>query len=96
MLYEPPKTKRYILIGASAVILAVLVVAFLPLLFKNKTTQTPVSNLSSQRKLQQEKIQKESQKLDQIRESSGAKDFTPEEINQQSQKLDDLRNQMVK
>ena len=36
MLYEPPKTKRYILIGASAVVLAVLAIVAIPILYKNK------------------------------------------------------------
>jgi hypothetical protein len=96
MLYESPKTKRYILIGAMAVILVVLAIVIIPLLYKNKTTQTPTDNVVSQEKLQQEKIQQQSQQLDKIREGSGMKNYTSEEINQQSQKLDELRNQIVK
>lgn len=97
MLYEPPKTKKYIFIfGASAVVLAVLIIVIVLLFYRQKTFKNPQTNLSPQEKLQQQKIQKESQKLDQIREGLGAKDYTPEEINQQSQKLDDLRNQIVK
>ena len=45
MLYEPPKTKRYILIGAATVILAVLIVAIVPFFFRDKTLQTPTANL---------------------------------------------------
>ena len=96
MLYEPPKTKRYILIGASAIVLAVLAIVAISFIYKNKTSQTPANNVVSQEKLQQQKIQKESQKLDEIRESSGMKDYTPEEINQQSKKIDEIRKQTVK
>ena len=94
MLYEPQKTKRYILIGASAVVLAVLVIIAAPLLYKQKTSPLPIPNLPLT--AEQKKIQKESQGLDEIRESSGVKSFTTEEINQQSQKLDELRKQIVK
>jgi len=45
MLYEPPKTKRYILIGAATIVLAVLAIVITPLLFKKKTTLTPTANL---------------------------------------------------
>ncbi|OGI27442.1 MAG: hypothetical protein A2359_04890 [Candidatus Moranbacteria bacterium RIFOXYB1_FULL_43_19] len=61
MLYEPPKTKKYILIGATAVVLAVLVIIAAPLLFKNKTTQTPTANLPLT--AEQKKMQKEQDKL---------------------------------
>jgi hypothetical protein len=97
MLYEPPKTKKYILIGAAAIALAILVIAAFSVFNKNKTIQTSENNLLlMKKKLQQEKIQKQSQKLDQIKENSGIKDYTPEEIDQQSKKLDELRNQMIK
>jgi predicted Holliday junction resolvase-like endonuclease len=57
MLYEPPKTKRYILIGVIAIVLAVFAVVAVPLLH-NKITQTPQDNpISIKEKLQQEKIQ---------------------------------------
>jgi cytochrome c-type biogenesis protein CcmH/NrfF len=59
MLYRPPKTKKYILIGASAIALAVLAVVIAPLSYRQKTSQTPASNLSSQEKAKQAKIQKE-------------------------------------
>lgn len=45
MLYELPKTKRYILIGAGAVVLAILVVAIAPFFFRDNTAQNPTSNL---------------------------------------------------
>ena len=63
MLYEPHKTKRYILIGAVAVVLAVLIVAIVPFFFKDKTLQNLSTNLSTEAKLQKEKIQKEQDKL---------------------------------
>ena len=95
MLYEPYKRlKKIIIIGAVAAVLAVLAIVAIPLLYKNKTSQNQNTNLPVTS--QQQKIQKESQKLDQIKKSSGAKNYSPEEIDQQSQKLDELRNQMVK
>lgn len=70
MLYEPPKTKKYIVVGAIAVALAVLVIAAIPPFYKSKTIQTPVTNLSSlQEKIQQEKVQQELKKLDEVKKS---------------------------
>lgn len=94
MLYEPSKTKKYILIGAAVIVLAVLAIVVIPLLFKDKTIQTPTANIP--KTSQKQKIQKQSQKLDQIREGAGINSYTPEELERQSKKLDELRNQMVK
>jgi len=58
MLYESPKTKKYILIGAGAVVLAVLIVAIIPFFFRDKTTQVP-TNLPLA--AEQQKIQKDMQ-----------------------------------
>jgi len=76
MLYEPPKTKQYIIIGAGAVVLVVLLFFIFSIFQKNKATQTPADNAVIQEKLKQEKIQKESQKLDQIKENIGAKNYS--------------------
>ena len=94
MLYKPPKAKRYITIGVIAILLAVLAIVAIPIIYKNKPIQTPPANIS--KISQQQKIQKESQRLDEIKKSSGVKDYSQEEINQQSKKLDELRNQAVK
>ena len=93
MLYEPPKTKQCILIGAAAVFLAVFLAVAIPLLYKKKTIQAPSVNLVDTK---WQKVQKQSQRLDKIREVSGMKNYTSEEIEQQSKKLDELRNQIVK
>ena len=91
MLYEPPKTKRYILIGAATVILAVLIVAIVPFFFRDKSSPNPIANLSPQAKLQQQKIQKEFEKLEAIRESSNAKSPSPEEIQKEFAELEKQR-----
>jgi septal ring factor EnvC (AmiA/AmiB activator) len=60
MLYEPPKTKKYILIfGAVAAVLAVLAIIVIPLIYKSKTLQIPTDNVAAQEKIKQEKIQKD-------------------------------------
>lgn len=92
MLYEPPKTKQHIIIfGAIAIVLAVLVIVAIPLLYKNKTTQTPVTGLSPQEKLQQEKIQKEFEKLEAMRKNTNAKTPTPEDIQKEFAELEKQR-----
>ena len=92
MLYEPPKTKRYIIIfGAVAAALAVLATVAIPLLFKYKTLQAPVANLSSQEKLEQQKIQKEFEKLEAIQKSTNQKQPTPEEIQKEFAELEKQR-----
>jgi flagellar biosynthesis/type III secretory pathway M-ring protein FliF/YscJ len=96
MLYEPPNKKQYIIIGAAAIVLVVLIFFIFAIVSKNKTTQTPKDNIAVQEKAKQEKIQKESQRLDQIKESVSAKNYSQEEINQQSKKLDELKNKIVK
>jgi len=88
MLYELPKTKRYILIGASAVVLAVLLFF---LFQKNKENQFPANSAAVQ-----EKTKQESQKLDQIKENSGIKNYSAEEIKNQSRRLDELRARLEK
>lgn len=85
MFYDPPKTKRYILIGAIAIVLAVLAIYAIPLLYKNKTTQTkenlPVTS-------QQQKIQKEFDKLGAMRKSTNATPPTQEEIQKEFDALE--------
>jgi hypothetical protein len=85
MLYEPPKIKRYILIGASAVILAVLVVSFLPLLFNNKTTKTPPVNLPMTAK--QRKAANSLKKLKKLETSQNLQPPTQEQIQNSLQEL---------
>jgi len=94
MLYEPPKTKRYILIGAAAIVLAVLIVVAAPLLFKYKTLQTtPVANLSPKEKLQQEQIQKEFDKLEAMRKNTDVKQSSQEDIQKEFDALEKQRAQ---
>jgi len=71
MPYELSKAKKYILIGAGAIVLAVLAVVAAPLLYRQKYFQDSVSNLSPQEKLEQEKIKKEFEKLEVMREDAG-------------------------
>ena len=96
MLYEPSKTKRYILIWTGAVILAVLAIVLIPLLYGNKTIQTPATNLSPQAKLQQEKIQKEFDKLDQIRKSQNTASPTKEEVQKEFDRIKSLGAIVIK
>jgi hypothetical protein len=85
MLYEPPKIKRYILIGASAIILAVLIVAIVPFFFRDKKIQVPTANIPMTAK--QSKIQKEQNKL--IEMSKIQSNFAPsqEQIQKDSNRL---------
>jgi hypothetical protein len=93
MLYEPPKTKRYILIGASAVVLAVLVIVAAPLIYRSKTNQAPVANLLPQGRVQQQKIQKELDKLETMRKSMNIKEPTQEEIQKELAELERQRSE---
>jgi hypothetical protein len=64
MLYEPHNhLKKIIIIGVAALFLAVLAIVAVPLLYRQTTLQTPMTNLSPQAKLEREKIQKEQDKL---------------------------------
>lgn len=65
MLYETPKTKRYIIIGAVAIVLAVLVVAVVPLFRGVKKDSN--SNLSVQHPLtaKEKKIQQDAKEFSQ-------------------------------
>jgi len=87
MLYEPPKTKKYILIGTGAVFLAVLVVIVAPLIFKGRTKQNPAVNLPLT--AEQERIQKEFEKLEAMRKDE--KIPTPEEIQKEFEELEKQR-----
>jgi len=87
MLYEPPKTKKYILIGAIVIILAVLAIVAIPLIFKKKTT--PTANLPMT--AEQKKIQKEFKKLEAMRKDMNSKDPTPEEIQKEFAELEKQR-----
>ena len=58
MLYEPDKTKKYLIIfGISAVFLAILIIVAVPLFYRQKTPQTPSANLPLT--AEQKRIQKE-------------------------------------
>ena len=91
MLYEPPKTKQYLIIGAAVVFLAILIAFGLSLAYKNKKVQTPVDNTANQEKLQQEKIQKEFDKLETMRKSTNAKEPTQEDIQKEFDALEKQR-----
>jgi hypothetical protein len=82
MLYEPPKTKQHIIFfGAVAAVMAVLAIVGISLFNKKNPPQAPENNLSSIKdKLQQEKIQKEFDKLEAMRKSMSIKQPTQEEI----------------
>lgn len=85
MLYEPPKTKKYLIIGAIAVILAFLVVVAIPFFFKGKTSKTPTANFPLNP--QQQKIQKEQDKM--IEAAKKQKDSAPsaEQLQKDSNRL---------
>ena len=85
MLYEPSKTKKYILIGASAVVLAVLVVAIAPLFFRDKTLQTPTANLPLT--AEQQKIQKEQDKLIEMAKKEKNSILSAEKIQKEQDRL---------
>lgn len=87
MLYEPPKTKKYILIGATAVILAVLAVAIIPFFFRDKSLQAPVTNLSPQAKLEKEKIQREQDKLIEMSKNQSDSALSSEQLQNDSNRL---------
>ncbi|MFA5925925.1 MAG: DUF6550 family protein [Parcubacteria group bacterium] len=92
MFYEPLKAKRYIIIGTSAVILAVLIVAIVPLFFKNQSSlKNPATDLSPEAKREQEKIQKEFDKLEAMRRNQDVKESTPEQIQQEFDSLEKQR-----
>jgi len=63
MLYEPPKTKKYIIIfGVVAFFLAVLAIVAAPLIYKNKK-QSQVPALSLEERAKQENLQKDAEKM---------------------------------
>jgi hypothetical protein len=85
MLYEPPNNlKKIILIGSAALFLAVLVIVATPLLYKSK--KTPTANLPATS--EQQKIQKEFEKLEAIRKSTNARQPTQEEIQKEFAELE--------
>jgi hypothetical protein len=90
MLYEPSKTKRYILIGAIAAALAVLVIVAVPLIYRNKKSQTPVTKLSPQEKLQQDRIQKELSQFRAMQKNAKVASPTEEQIKKE---LDSFKKQ---
>jgi uncharacterized membrane protein YdfJ with MMPL/SSD domain len=97
MLYEPPKTKKYIIVfGTVALVVAVLSVLAIQLFYKSEESSTPIPGSFSQTESKQQKIQKQSQRLDQLYESAGAKSYTLKELEQQSKKLDELKDQLTK
>lgn len=91
MLYEPPKNKRFIVIGATAIVLAALAIVIIPLLFKDKNSQIPTVNLPQNP--QQQKIQKEFEKLEAIRKSTNVKSPTQEEIQKEFDALENQRKE---
>lgn len=93
MLYEPPKTKHYIIIGAAAIILVVLLFAIFSIFHKNKKSQIPVDSTTAQEKAKQEKIQAELKKLDEVKksENSNTPAPTPADIQKELKKLDEAK-----
>jgi hypothetical protein len=92
MLYEPHKhLKKIIIIGSAALFLAVLAIVITPLLYKNKTLRKPTANLPPT--TEQQKIQKEFEKLEVMRKSTNAKPPTPEEIQKEFAELEKQRAQ---
>lgn len=92
MLYEPPKTKQYIIIGVVAVFLAILIAFGLSLVYKNKKVPTPVDNTANQEKIKQEKIQEELKKLDEVKKSeNNAPEPAPAEIQTELKRLDEAK-----
>jgi len=85
MLYEPTKTKQYILIGAIAVVLAVLVIVAAPLIYKQKKTQTPTANLPMT--AEQKKIQKDQDKLVEMAKGQKNSLLSAEQIQKDQDKL---------
>lgn len=104
MIRKPSlKVRKSLVFVAAFIILAVLMVFAIRWIYNSEINQSSVSNPNSnpslhslQETLHLEKIEKQSQGLDQVREASNAKGYSPEELKQQSQKLDDLRAQIVK
>jgi predicted negative regulator of RcsB-dependent stress response len=93
MLYEPPKTKRYIFIGAGVVVLAVLLVVVFSVVNKNKTTQIPTESTAVQEKVKQEKVHEEFKKLNEMNKSekNNAPAPTPTNIQTELKKLDEAK-----
>jgi|GEM_PF-949175 len=90
MLYEPPKTKKYIIIfGTAALFLAVLVIVAAPLIYKNKTIQTPTASLPATS--EQQKIQEEFKKLEAMRKDSETP--APEAIQKEFAELEKQRKE---
>lgn len=85
MLYEPPKTKRYILIGAITVVLAVLIVAIVPFFFSDKTLQTPTTNLPIT--AEQQKAANSLKKLKELETSQNPQPPTQEQTQNSLQEL---------
>lgn len=81
-------SKKYILTGFIAIVLAVFSIVAIPLIFKYKTLQVSVINLSSQEKSEQQKIQKEFEKLEAIQKNINAKQPAQEEIQSEFDKLE--------
>src|SRR3989339_1019380 len=91
MLYEPPNhLKKIILVGSVALFLAVLAIVAVPLINKNNPAKIP-ANLP--RTSQQAKIQKEFEKLEEMRKSSNSKEPTSEEIQAEFEKLEKQKNE---
>jgi hypothetical protein len=91
MLYEPPKTKRYIIIGAIAFVLAVLAIVAIPSFFKDKTIQTPLTDPLSQEKIKQQKIQKDMQAAaEKLKDASILEQQTKEDMNSASSEVKKL------
>jgi hypothetical protein len=96
MLYEPPKTKKYILIGAAAIMLVVLVALVFSLIFrKSKTTKTPADDTAIQEKMMQEKIKDELNKLDKIKKGvdSALQEPAAKDIQTEQKKLEEAKPQ---
>jgi flagellar basal body-associated protein FliL len=79
MLYEPPKTKKHLIIfGIVAVFLAILIVVATPFFYGQRISQTSLESPSLTS--EQERIRREFEKMETTQENSSAKQTTPEEI----------------
>jgi predicted transcriptional regulator len=86
-------SKKYILTGFIAIVLAVLAIVATPLIFKYKTLPVSVIDLSPKEKVEQEKIKKEFEKLEEMRKSQNAKQPAQEDIQREFNELEKQREE---
>ncbi|MFH0930068.1 MAG: hypothetical protein V1814_02340 [Candidatus Moraniibacteriota bacterium] len=93
MLYEPPKKEKYILIGASVFLSAIILVVAVPLLYKKYKPGDSSANPTPIMSSEQQGIQKEFEKLKAMRKSINAKQPTQEEIQKEFDALENQRKE---